>query len=111
MNAKRQIKGSQYNVAELVRDAIIAADSQPLNLEKARKSLGYLGNTNPTDELVARYARETAILAHLARATGAYGFENQVGKINFTTTETAIAGVNAYLSRRNSARQSRWNAK
>jgi hypothetical protein len=111
MNAKRQIRGAQYNVAELVQNAITAADSQPLNLEKARKSLGYLGNSNPTDELVTCYARETAILAHLARATGAYGFDGQVGKINFTTTETAIAGVNAYLSRRNAAHRARWNAR
>lgn len=109
MADKRQIKGTQYNVAELVQNAIAAADSQALNLEKARKSLAYY-NPNATDEQVTRYARETAILTALARATGAYGFEGQIGKIDFSSTEKAIAGVNAYLSRRNSARGARWTA-
>lgn len=110
MNKKRQIKGTQYNVAELVENAIAAADGQALNLEKSRQSLAYLGNRNPSDEQVARYARETVILSKLAQATGAYGFENQIGKIDFSTTERAISGVNAYLNRRNQAHRARWTA-
>lgn len=108
MNEKRQIKGMQYNVEELVLNAIAAADSQALNLEKARTSLAYYGNRTPTDEQVVRYARETAILSKLAQATGAYGFENQIGKIDFSSTEKAVADVNAYLSRRNQAHRARW---
>jgi hypothetical protein len=107
MNAKRQIRGTEYNVAELVQNAI-AADGQALNLEKARQSLAYIGNRNPTDEQVTRYARETVILSNLAQATGAYGFENQIGKIDFSSTEKAIDNVNAYLSRRNQAHRARW---
>jgi len=111
MNNKRQIKGTEYNVAELVENAIItAADSQSLNLEKARTSLAYIGNRNPTDEQVTRYARETVILSKLAQATGAYGFENQIGKIDFSSTEKAVSDVNAYLSRRNQAHRARWTA-
>lgn len=108
MDTKRQVKGTQYNISELVQNAIAAADSQTLDTEKARKSLAFYGNTNPSDEQVTRYARETAILNNLARATGAFGFENQIGKINFSTTENAIAGVHSYLSRRNSAAHARW---
>lgn len=110
MNNKRQIKGTEYNVAELVENAIAAADSQSLNLEKARTSLAYIGNRNPTDEQVFRYARETVILNKLAQATGAYGFENQIGKIDFSSTEKAVSDVNAYLSRRNQAHRARWTA-
>jgi hypothetical protein len=108
MNAKRQIRGTEYNVAEMVQNAIAAADSQVLNLEKARQSLAYIGNRNPTEEQVTRYAREFAILNKLAQATGAYGFENQIGKIDFSSTEKAVSDVNAYLSRRNQAHRSRW---
>ncbi len=110
MNEKRTIKGTQYNVSEMVQNAIAAADSQSLNLEKARQSLAYYGNHTPTDEQVLRYARETAILNNLAQATGAFGFENQIGKIDFSSTEKAVADVNAYLSRRNQAHRARWTA-
>jgi len=110
MNTKRQIKGTEYNVAELVQNAITSADSQALNLEKARTGLAYIGNRNPTDEQIVRYARETAILNNLAQATGAYGFENQIGKIDFSSTEKSISDVNAYLSRRNQAHRARWTA-
>lgn len=108
MTTKRQIKNVQYDITELVQSAMAAAYSQPLDLESARQRLVYLGNRDPDDELVVRYARETAILCTLARATGAYGFENQVGKINFSSLEQAISGVNAYLSRRNQAHRARW---
>jgi len=110
MNTKRQIKGAEYNVAELVQNAIAAADGQALNPEKARTSLAYYGNRTPTDEQVTRYARETVILNKLAQATGAYGFENQIGKIDFSSTEKAFSDVNAYLSRRNQAHRARWTA-
>ena len=110
MNEKRQIKGTEYNIAELVQNAISAADTQPLNLEKARTSLAYYGNRTPTDEQVARYARETIILGKLAQATGAYGFENQIGKVDFSSIEKAVSDVNAYLSRRNQAHRARWTS-
>jgi hypothetical protein len=108
MNEKRQIRGTEYNIAEMVQNAIAAADGQSFNLEKARASLAYYGNHTPTDEQVIRYARETVILGKLAQATGAYGFENQIGKIDFSSTEKAVADVNAYLSRRNQAHRARW---
>ena len=108
MNTKRQIKGTQCSISELVQNAIATAGSQTLDAEKARKSLAFYGNMNPSDEQVTRYARETAILNNLAHATGAFGFENQIGKINFSTIESAVAGVNSYLSRRNSAARARW---
>ena len=108
MDTKRQIKGTKYNIPELVQSAIAAADSQPLNIDAARKSLSLMGHQNPSDELVTRYARETAILANLARTTGAFGFGNQIGKIDFSTVETAIAGVQSYLTRRNTAAHARW---
>lgn len=107
---KRQIKSKKYNIPELVQNAIADTNSQVLNLDNARKSLTYLGNKKPSDEQVTRYARETAILSALARATGAFGFQNQIGKIDFSSVEKAIAGVDAYLSRRNSARGARWTA-
>lgn len=110
MNNKRQIRGTQYNVMEIVQNAIAMANNQPLDLEKARKSLAYLGNQNPNDELVTRYARETQILSNLANATGAFGFENQIGKIDFSSIEKTVADVNAYLSRRNQAHRARWTA-
>lgn len=114
MNNKRQIKGTEYNVAELVENAIAAADSQPLNIEKAKKSLETLsliyGPRNWTDEEIARYARENAILDNLARATGAGGFQGQYGKIDFSSTEKAVSDVNAYLNRRNQGRRARWTA-
>lgn len=112
MNEKRQIRGKQYDVTELVQSAIATADGQPLNLEKARQTLmGFVyRNPNPTDEQVYRYARESAILNQLARTTGAYGFEGQIGKIDFSDTEKAIDEVNAYLSRRNQAHRARWTA-
>ena len=111
MADKRQIRGEKYNVSELVQNAIAAADSKPIDLEKARYGLRGLGNTNPSDELLARYARELAICEELARTTGAYGFTGQVGKIDFSSTENAISDVNAYLSRRNNANHQRWTAR
>jgi len=108
MNSKRQIKGEQYDVTELVTNAIAEANSQPLNIEAARKSLAYRGNNNPTDEQLQRYARETAILNKLARATGAFGFENQIGKIDFSSVDAAIVGVNSYLNRRIQGNRARW---
>jgi hypothetical protein len=107
MNAKRQINGTKYNVPEVVKNAIETVDNQTLNTEKARKSLGYLGHKNPADELVNRYARESAILDILARTTGA-NFSNQIGKIDFSTIETAVSGVESYLNRRIAGQHARW---
>uniref|UniRef100_A0A6M3M2M3 Uncharacterized protein n=2 Tax=viral metagenome TaxID=1070528 RepID=A0A6M3M2M3_9ZZZZ len=108
-NKKRQIQGAQYDVTALVLEAMAAADTQVLDTEAARQSLAYMGRTNPTDEQVARYARETAILAALASRTGA-NFGNQIGKIDFSSIETAVAGVNSYLNRRNAGHRARWTA-
>jgi hypothetical protein len=109
MAAKRQIRGETYNVAELVDSAIAAADSMVLDLENARQCLGYMGHRNPSDEMVTRYARESAILAVMTRATGA-AFSGQIGKIRFTDREQTIADVNSYLNRRNQGQRSRWTA-
>lgn len=105
----RQINGKKYDVAELVNSAIEKASSKSLNLEIARRGLMYLGHEKPDDELVIQYARETAILDALARATGA-NFGNQIGKIDFSDTEKAIASVEKYLNRRIQGQRARWTA-
>ena len=105
--AKRTIRGEQYNIETLVDSAIAAADSRTLDTEKARNSLAFLGNRNPSDAIVNQYARESAILAELQQATGA-AFSGQVGKIGFANRDKAIAQVNAYLDRRNAGHRSRW---
>jgi hypothetical protein len=105
--AKRTIRGEQYNIETLVDSAIAAADSRTLDTEKARSSLAFLGNRNPSDAQVNQYARESAILAELQSQTGA-AFNGQIGKIGFANREKAIAQVNAYLDRRNAGHRSRW---
>ena len=110
MSNKRQIRGERYNIEELVRSAIAAADSQALDTEAAHTALARMGHNNPSGELVTRYARETAILAVLSRETGA-NFSNQIGKIDFSSIETAVAGANAYLNRRNAGHRARWTAR
>lgn len=105
--AKRTIRGEQYNISELVDGAIAAADSRTLDTDKARQSLAFLGNRNPSDAQVNQYARESAILAELQRTTGA-AFNGQIGKISFASRDTAVSQVNAYLNRRNAGQRSRW---
>lgn len=112
MNDKRQINGEKYNIPELVNSAITAAESDPrtfdtISLDRASKSLSYLGNRNPSDEQLRKYARESAILAILGRSTGA-NFQGQIGKIDFSSTERAIADVQSYLNRRNQGQHARW---
>ena len=109
--AKRTIRGEQYNIAELVDGAIAAADGRTLDTDAARKSLAFLGHSSPSDALVNQYARENAILAELARTTGAGGFNGQIGKISFDDRDRAIEQVNSYLNRRNSANHARWTQK
>lgn len=108
MTTKRTINGTKHNVAELVNSAIAAVESKTLDLAKARKSLAFLGNLNPDTETVARYARESEILNQLARTTGA-NFSGQIGKINFTSIETAITDVESYLNRRIGGQHARWS--
>lgn len=108
MATKRTIRGQQYDVQSLVDSAIALADSKPLDTDAARQSLAYLGHSNPSDELVSRYARERAILNELARTTGAGGFQGQVGKISFDNRDRVIEQVSSYLNRRNSANKARW---
>lgn len=108
MATTRTINKQKYNVTELVQNAIAAADSKPLDIEKARQSLHSMGHHNPDDEIIARYARESAILNTLTRETGA-NFNGQIGKISFSSTEKTVADVEAYLARRNTARKAGWN--
>lgn len=110
MTDKRQINGTKYSVEELVDNAINSVDEANLDLNKARTSLALLGNTNPDDALVIRFARETAILKILSRETGA-NFDGQIGKIDFTSREAAITGVNSYLNRRISGQHQRWSGR
>lgn len=105
--AKRTIRGEQYNISELIDGAIAAADSRTLDTDKARQSLAFLGNRNPSDAQVNQYARESAILAELQRTTGA-AFSGQIGKISFASRDAAVSQVNAYLNRRNAGQRSRW---
>lgn len=105
---KRQINGAKYEISEIVDNAIAAVDAGELDLVSARKSLEFYGNKNPGDELVIKFARETAILKILSRETGA-NFNNQIGKIDFSSRDQAIAGVNSYLNRRISGQHARWS--
>ncbi len=105
--AKRTIRGEKYNVAELVDNAIAAADGRTLDTDAARRSLALLGNRNPSDAVVNQYARESAILAELQSQTGA-AFNGQIGKIGFANRDNAIAQVNSYLNRRIQGQRSRW---
>jgi len=107
MENKRQVNGTKYNVSEIVSDAIAAVDGSNLNTEKARQALVMMGHRSPDDALVVRYARETAILDNLACRTGA-NFGNQIGKIDFSSTEKTTAGVESYLNRRIAGQHARW---
>lgn len=104
MTTKRTIRGEKYDVAQLVRDAMVAA--QP-DTAAATAALQRMGHAAPAPELVSRYARDYAILAELQRATGA-AFSGQIGKIGFDNVDAAIQQVNAYLNRRNAGHRSRW---
>lgn len=107
MAAKRTINGTQYNVPALVDEATAAAGNG--DLEAARTALQRLGHRNPDERLVARYARESAILTVLAHTTGA-NFEGQIGKIRFDSREHTIADVNSYLNRRIQGQHQAWTA-
>ena len=106
---KRTINGTQYNVPQIVDEAITTVDDMTLDTAAARQSLAFLGNRNPTDEQVTRYAREKAILNILSRTTKA-NFGGQLGKIDFTDREQAIQGVNDYLGRRIQGQHAQWTA-
>ena len=106
---KRQINGEKHDVTELVLKAIETVDAQELDTADAILALNRMGHANPDEKLALRYARETKILAILASETGA-NFRDQIGKIDFSSNERAIAAVNAYLNRRNSGRKARWGA-
>jgi len=103
----RAINHTKYNIPELVDAAIAAVDKKAPNLEKAHQSLTALGHRNPDQALITRYARESAILDELARTTGA-NFAGQVGKIDFSTRESTISGVERYLNRRIAGQHARW---
>jgi hypothetical protein len=109
MNTKRQINGQKFSVAELVDEAIATATISRFDTEKARKSLEYLGNRNPSDEMIAAYARETAILRKLSEMTQA-NFSGQIGKISFDNRDLTITDVESYLNRRVQGQHARWTA-
>ena len=108
MSQKRQINGTKHNIPELVDQAIDAAEIGSLDLEKVKSSLRFMGHGNPSDELIQRYAQETAILKTLEKLTGA-NFSNQIGKIDFSSRETVIADIDAYLSRRVAGQHAKWS--
>lgn len=103
--AKRTIRGVRYNVEELVDNAIAAAGNG--DQADAEAYLRRLGHTNPDAALVARVARDMAILAKLQSETGA-AFTGQLGKIGFDDRAAAVSQVNNYLNRRNAGHRSRW---
>lgn len=109
MSTKRQINGTKFNIPEIVDSAIATADSMQLDTERASRALAYLGHRNPDAQTVLRYARESAILNVLARMTGA-NFNNQIGKIDFSSRESTIAGVDSYLNRRIQGQHANWSA-
>lgn len=95
----RQINKQEYNVEQLVDEALAQADTMTLDLDAAQRKLAYLGHRNPAEELVARCAREMGILRYMARKTGA-AFDGQFGKISFNSRQQTIEDVDAYLWRR-----------
>lgn len=105
--AKRTIRGEQYNIAQVVDEAIAAVDAAELNTADADAYLRRMGHTAPASELVNRVAREKAILARMQKLTGA-SFTGQLGKISFDDRDKAIEQSNAYLNRRNAGHRSRW---
>lgn len=104
---KRTIRGEQYNVSQIVDEAIAVVDAGTLDTADADAYLRRMGHTAPATELVNRVAREKAILAVLARQTGA-AFNGQLGNISFADRDRAIEQANAYLNRRNAGHRSRW---
>ena len=105
--AKRTIRGEQYNIAQVVDEAIAAVDAQAIDTTDADAYLRRMGHTAPATELVNQVARDMAILAKMQKATGA-SFTGQLGKIGFTNRDKAIGQSNAYLNRRNQGHRSRW---
>lgn len=104
MATKRMIRGEKYDVAQLVSEALAAA--QP-DTAAATAALQRMGHAAPSDELVSRYAHDVAVLAQLQSMTGA-AFSGQIGKIGFDNLDSANRQVNAYLNRRNQGHRSRW---
>ena len=107
--AKRTIRDERYDISEIVDSAMLAVQGQALDIEAAKTSLGYMGHTNPADEIIQRYARDKAILAELQRTTGA-AFNGQIGKISFDSRDKAIEQANRYLNRRNAGHRARWSS-
>lgn len=105
--AKRTIRGEQYNIAQVVDEAIAAVDAQAIDTTDADAYLRRMGHTAPATELVNQVARDMAILTKLEKVTGA-SFTGQLGKISFDNRDKAIDQANAYLNRRNAGHRSRW---
>ena len=106
----RQIRGEQYDVEQLVDCAIAQVDATTIDTAAATAKLQLLGHQNPSDALVANYARESAILSVLSGKTGA-NFDRQIGKIDFSTRESAINGVQSYLWRRVHGQRANWSGR
>ncbi len=98
---KRTINKQEFDIPAITTEAITYVDSGAAKLdpEFVTMVLRNAGHRDPAPELIARFTREYAILKRLARVTGA-GFDRQLGKIDFSSTDTAIDGVQAYLWRR-----------
>jgi hypothetical protein len=108
----RTINGEKFDTAQLVNETIeqvrSLSDAGNLDLASARKSLSYLGQLNPSDDLVLRYATQVAMLKILGGKTNA-NFEGQIGKWNMSSAETIHQAMSAYLDRRIQGQRSRWN--
>lgn len=111
MTTKRQISGTQFDITKLVDNAISAADSSSLDFVAARETLTrFYGQPGACEELVTKFARETMVLKILSDETQA-NFGGQIGKIDFSTREKAISGVQSYLNRRISGQHARWSGR
>jgi hypothetical protein len=107
----RTIRGEKFNTADLVNAAIAAtrelSETGKLDMATAQQSLRRLGHTTPTDDLVLRYATQSAMLKILGSRTEA-NFDGQIGKWNMSSAEAIHQAMNAYLDRRNQGQRARW---
>jgi hypothetical protein len=105
--AVRIIRGERRDTAAVVSQAIDEARVSEQDLSNARQALARMGHSQPATEMIARYAREQAILAGLERITGA-SVSGQTGRWNMTTTESIVNEFNRYLDRRNQGMRAAW---
>jgi len=104
----RQVRNVRIDTVAVVNAAIETVSGQTLDLAAAEDKLRSYGHTNPEQTLIERLAYELAVLAELQKLTGA-SCTSQVGKWDFTSTETIYASLDSYLNRRVAGMRSRWN--